>query len=259
MDLIVFGGQSNMQGQSECLSENDVVKDAYEYKWLTDEVVPLKNPVGEDITYEETCGSVFSEETDQADWLQKHVTGSACFGHTNLVPAFCRAYTQISGRNVTAVHIAKGSTVIADWLPGSRGYEILVKKAAAARKKVNPDRVFFVWLQGESDAIFKSTAGYYKEALNRFCDALKKEIGICVFGLIRVGKFTNDERDEQIMAAQNEICRENPDFMMLTDIAAAMYEQPVYMNPYVQGHYSAKGLEKLGREAGKALAEGCML
>ena len=176
MDLIVFGGQSNMQGQSECLSENDVVKDAYEYKWLTDEVVPLKNPVGEDITYEETCGSVFSEETDQADWLQKHVTGSACFGHTNLVPAFCRAYTQISGRNVTAVHIAKGSTVIADWLPGSRGYEILVKKAAAARKKVNPDRVFFVWLQGESDAIFKSTAGYYKEALNRFCDALKKEI-----------------------------------------------------------------------------------
>ena len=40
-----------MQGQSERLSENDVVNDAYEYKWLTDELLPLKNPVGENITY----------------------------------------------------------------------------------------------------------------------------------------------------------------------------------------------------------------
>ena len=40
-----------MQGQSERLSENDVVNDAYEYKWLTDELLPLQNPVGENITY----------------------------------------------------------------------------------------------------------------------------------------------------------------------------------------------------------------
>ena len=41
MDVIIFSGQSNMQGQSECLTENDVVNDAYEYKWLTDELLPL--------------------------------------------------------------------------------------------------------------------------------------------------------------------------------------------------------------------------
>ncbi|MBR3895125.1 MAG: hypothetical protein IKJ35_08280 [Clostridia bacterium] len=46
MDVIIFSGQSNMQGQSERLSENDVVNDAYEYKWLTDELLPLQNPVG---------------------------------------------------------------------------------------------------------------------------------------------------------------------------------------------------------------------
>ena len=51
MDVIIFSGQSNMQGQSETLSEHDIVKDAYEYKWLTDELVPLQNPVGENITY----------------------------------------------------------------------------------------------------------------------------------------------------------------------------------------------------------------
>lgn len=33
-----------------------------------------------------------------------------------------------------------------------------------------------------------------------------------------------------------------------------MHGQSEYMNPYVRGHYSAKGLEKLGFEAGKTLA-----
>ena len=41
---------------------------------------------------------------------------------------------------------------------------------------------------------------------------------------------------------------------MLTDIATQLNEQSEYMNPCVRGHYSAKGLEKLGMEAGKTLA-----
>ena len=40
---------------------------------------------------------------------------------------------------------------------------------------------------------------------------------------------------------------------MLTEIATELNEQEEYMNPYVKGHYSAKGLEKLGYEAGKSL------
>ena len=41
---------------------------------------------------------------------------------------------------------------------------------------------------------------------------------------------------------------------MLTDIATQLNEQSEYMNPHVRGHYSAKGLERLGDDAGKTLA-----
>lgn len=55
-----------MQGQSERLSENDVVNGAYEYKWLTDELLPLQNPVGENITYSMSKGNDVTPETSSA-------------------------------------------------------------------------------------------------------------------------------------------------------------------------------------------------
>ena len=253
MDLIIFGGQSNMQGQTECLSENEIVANAYEYKWLTDQLVPLKNPAGENITCELKEGYVFYADTDVA-WSDTHVTGSACYNHTNMVPSFCRAYTQITQRDVVAAHIAKGSTSISQWLPGSPGYDIIVKKAAAAKAKTNPVHIFFVWLQGESDAVFENTKDNYKRQLVQLSDALKKDIGIETFGIIRVGHFLNDARDDEIICAQTEICNEHPDFLMLTDIATQLNAQPKYMHPSIGGHFSAKGLEKLGSEAGKTLA-----
>jgi hypothetical protein len=73
------------------------------------------------------------------------------------------------------------------------------------------------------------------------------------FGIVRVGRFTNDDRDLEIIGAQDEVCAENDAFLMLTDIAVELNKQPMYMNPVVEGHYSAKGLEKLGAEAGTAL------
>ena len=50
MDIIIFGGQSNMQGQTEGLpQENEPVAGALEYRYLTDECIPLQHPVGEDV------------------------------------------------------------------------------------------------------------------------------------------------------------------------------------------------------------------
>ena len=249
MDVIIFSGQSNMQGQSECLSENDAVKNAYEYKWLTDELVPLKNPVGENITYSKEEGYAINFENCDENWVARHATGSACYGHTNLVPSFCRTYTEITQRSVLAVHAAKGSTKISEWLPGSPIYQILTEKASGAIRKVSPEHIFFVWLQGESDAIASTTKNDYKDALRVLCDALKVDLGIDLFGIIRVGRFTNDDRDIEIISAQDEICRENTDFAMLTDIATDLCEQSEYMHPDIKGHYSAKGLELLGQKA----------
>ena len=38
MDVIIFGGQSNMQGQSDTLTSAEVVADCYEYKFLANEI-----------------------------------------------------------------------------------------------------------------------------------------------------------------------------------------------------------------------------
>ena len=244
-----------MQGQSECLSEDNVVENAFEYKFLTDESVPLKNPVGENITVDFKEGYVHVKGTPSDKWRDTHLTGSACYNHTNLVPEFCRAYTENSERQVVAVHVAKGNTTISEWLPGTKGYDVIVKKSICAVKKANPEHVYFVWLQGESDAIAGKSSCYYKEKLTELCNGLKKDIGLEKFGIIRVGRFVNDSLDDRIILAQDEICKENEDFIMLTDIATDLNEKPEYMNPFVKGHYSAKGLEKLGKTAGKALAE----
>lgn len=261
-DILIFGGQSNMQGQSEALIPTENNGRMLEYKYLTDTFVPLQDPVGENIRYDRGWGDAVTKGGDAKVWLAEHVTGAACYGNTNLVPSFCRVYSETTGNRVIAAHIAKGSTVIAQWLPGTDGYAIIKDKAGASIAKsqevFGSGRIFFVWLQGESDAIAGNSKDCYKEMLTVLGDALKQDVGIEKIGIIRVGRFTKDDRDLEIINAQDEICRENADFLMLTDIATQLNVCPRYMNPEVKGHYSAEGLMKLGAEAGQALAQYAM-
>ena len=259
MDVLIFGGQSNMQGQTEVLSENEVVENAYEYKYLTDTLSPLKNPAGEDIRFDGTAGYPVLADTNLSVWHNDNVLGASCYGNTNMVASFCRSYIKSTGHTVAAVHAAKGSTVIGAWLPETECYRMLCEKSRGAIKKVNEiskvDNVYFIWLQGESDAIEGCSKDEYIIQLKMLCSGLKKDVGITQFCVIRVGRFTNDERDLAIMDAQSEMCRTDPDFVMLTEQAAEMCKEAKYMNPFVEGHYSASGQEKLGELAGYALAK----
>lgn len=256
-DILIFGGQSNMQGQSESLSECAPVVGASEYRFTSDALVPLQNPVGENLTRDYVPGIAFQKNSNVFEWRDMHVLGGACYGHTNLVPAFCRAYLAQTKGEVVAVHAAKGSTQIHEWLPSAAGYEALVKKASAAIRKASEryaiKGIYFVWLQGESDAIFSVRCSEYTERLHLLNNALKKDLGIQKFGIIRVGRFVNDERDDEIIRAQTEICRTDSDFLMLTEKATELNQIPKYMNPEVAGHFSALGLETLGSLAGEAL------
>ena len=108
-------------------------------------------------------------------------------------------------------------------------------------------------MQGESDAIDGNSRQYYMDSLKRLCKALMQDVEIEKFGIIRVGRFTNDSRDDEIISAQDAICTEDSAFLLLTDIATELNRQPAYMNPRVKGHYSARGLEVLGAAAGKTL------
>ena len=249
-DLILFMGQSNMHGQSDRLIEEPPVPGAWEYRFLTDTAVPLQDPVGEDIRTDGTPGYRFAEGVDLAAYLHDHALGSACYGHSTLVPAFCRAYIARTGRQVLAVHAARGSTAAADWQPGTPGFAALQSKAAAAYayavREHRPGRVFAVWLQGESDALLGTSAQDYIDRVRTLFSALRESLPLTQCGIIRVGRFAGDARDDVIIDAQERLCATDPFFTILTREAAAMSVDPQWMNPFAAGHYSAAGLQRLG-------------
>lgn len=260
-DVILFMGQSNMQGQTEKMTEhNEPVEGALEYRYLTDSLIPLQNPVGESVTYdgvESTFRSKNYKSTveEHVAWSKITAIAASHYGYTNMVPSFCRAYAAESGHFVIAVHVAKGSTVVADWLPDGGGYAILKKKVLAALEKVRADfvidGVYAAWLQGESDAVSSTSKEDYMVRLTTIKDQLKADFGLSRFGIIKVGAFANDERDEVIFDAQETLCQTDKDFVMLTRIANEINGDPNYMNPLARGHYNSDAQELIGATAGR--------
>lgn len=254
-DLILFLGQSNMQGQTEKLSEQEYVSNAYEYKFLTNCLEPLKNPVGENITYDMKEGFDLNGLERQGEWLNSHILGKSVYGHTNMVPEFCRAYINECGRSVVVVHAAKGSTEISYWL--GYGYSAIVKKTLSAINKVGKENIggiYCVWLQGESDALKGTQSSDYMNSLIKLKNNLKQDIDLKKFGVIKVGAFAMDKRDDEIFFAQEKVCSCDNDFVMLTNITQILISDNKFLNPDAFGHYNAYGQEVLGRSAGKNLA-----
>ncbi|MBR3934798.1 MAG: hypothetical protein IKJ68_12950 [Clostridia bacterium] len=260
-DVIIFGGQSNMQGQTEALSECAQKEGCFEYRYLTDSLVSLKNPVGEYIKTDGTAGCPFvgdpvAEEDKFVEWKNGLCVGAATDGNTNLVPSFCQSYREACSRDVVAVHASKGATYISDWLKGTPGYEMIVKKTkAAVLKAKNVENIYFVWLQGESDACNSLTKGDYEKSITELKNSLKEDLGIKKFGIIRVGHFAGDKRDDEIINAQEAVCQMDDDFVMLTRLTSELELTKKYMNPYAKGHFSARGLELIGEVAGTFLGE----
>ena len=255
MDVIIFGGQSNMQGQTEgCPIVNEEVKNAYEYRKQINEIIPLKHPVGEDFTWEKLL-------------LSSHNGGGS------LVPDFCHIYAKKTGRKVLAIHVARGSTTIAEWQKGTQRYHVMAEKIKRGIEKASEiekvEHIYYVWLQGESDAIIETTKEDYLESLIRYKNNLKKDFNIEKFGIIKVGYFFSTSQwhtkvstferkkacDEEIMLAQENACKIDNDFVMLSRICEKLSLNKEYINPEASGHYNNKGMEIIGKEAGANLAK----
>lgn len=236
-DFIFFGGQSNMQGQTEEINKFSGGEKAYEYRLLTDSLIELKNPVGEDI------GELL---------LASHL------GNGSLVPYFVREYTKVTDKNVIAVHVAKGATKIDQWLKdspnGQERYQKTIEKIRGALRKAESEKKYYVWLQGESDALENTTEEEYCKKLTKFKNDLKKDVGIDKFLIIKVGYFASifgrKESDEVIMRAQDRVAREDEDFAILTDVTLRLSLDSEYINPDAVGHYNNRAMKIIGETAG---------
>lgn len=240
-DIIIFGGQSNMQGQTESLPEsNDPVEGALEFRYYEDALIPLQNPVGEAMH-----GGIACMASSQ--------------GHGSLVPAFCRAYHKESGKHVVAIHAARGATVLGEWLPGTQLWYHLKRKTLAGLSKVRElydvENVYYVWLQGESDALIGTEEDEYLDRLIAYKNHLKETFGIDKFAIIKVGYFIKHDQCELIMNAQERAVESDCDFVMLSRICPELSLKQEYINPHAQGHYNNAAMEIIGTDAGTALAK----
>ncbi len=245
-----------MQGQTEGLPKNnDTVIGAWEYLLKDNTLRPLSHPVGELI-----------RQNGQDLFLP------ASNGGGSLIPAFCRAYVQASKREVLAVHVAKGATTITEWQPETQRYQALIKKVLSAKKKVAENaevgNIYFIWLQGESDAVHGTTENDYYERLTAIKDALKKNLGINIFGIIEVGYFASEaswnkngdlesriKNDQAIMQAQERIARDDNDCKILTRICTKISREKEYINPFESGHYNNKAMDLIGEKAALGLVD----
>lgn len=253
MDILIFGGQSNMQGQTESLPEcNEPVEKALEYRFETDLLIPVAHPIGEK--------------------LEDGLLLGASSGYGSMIPDFCRAYTKATGRQVIAIHAARGNTTLSQWMKGTDRYACAVRKIRAGIEKAKTagtvDRIYYIWLQGESDAIERTGKTEYMRLLTQYKNDLKKDIGIQIFGIIKVGYFCATVRwltdrtkedakacDEAIMQAQEALVEEDSDFVLLTGICKTLSLDPQNINPFADGHYNNAAMTVIGTEAGTALAK----
>ncbi len=243
-----------MQGQTGAMPlSNDAVIGASEYRLLEDTLVPLQLPIGEDI------GG------------KKDLLGSSR-DSGSLVPSFCRAYVKATGREVVAIHACRGDTTLVDWHRGTYRYYHAAKKIRAGIRKAaaegTVEHIYYVWLQGEADAIIQTPEEEYLQNLIRYKEMLKSDFGIEKFGIIKVGYFfctsqwhtkigtyeTKKICDEAIMQAQEAAVKVDSDFIMLSRVCTELSMKPEYINPNASGHYNNEGMEIIGTEAGNALA-----
>ena len=257
MDIIIFGGQSNMQGQTEgCPVPNDAIEHAWEYHYQADTLKTLCHPVGENIG-------------DEPLLARSSNDGGS------LIPSFCHAYVKNTGHECVAVHAARGSTTIAEWQEDTARFACASNKIQAAIRKVSAEypieNVYYVWLQGESNAVAMTTSEEYTSQLIAYKNALKKRFPIQKFALIKVGYFFSESTyhryvalgspeqrqryDEQIMEAQENVVKADSDFVMLTRICPSISRDSKYMNPLASGHYNNMAMDIIGAEAGTALAK----
>ncbi len=250
-----------MQGQSERLVKI-ITPNAYEYKFLTDTLVPLCDPCGENVLTDLTKGYPCQSEFEIPKWVKEHALGASYQENTTLIPSFTQAYIGKSNKKVIAVSVAKGSTTIQEWQKDGSLYNALINKVNSAIYKIGKEKInkkYLIFLQGESDAINNTSEEEYKSLLREYKNDLKKDIGIDKFCIIKVGAFAkafcNGGGDKAILDAQENIVKEDADFIMLTRKANELFEDSKYINEKYVGHFNALALTEIGKDAGKRLGE----
>ncbi len=235
--LFVVAGQSNAVGQGN--AEQSVrVTEALEYRYQSDSLVPLQDPVGENVLE-----------------FQAANTGSAW-------PAFAQRYHALTGQQVILVAAARGGSSahqkaelneLGTW--AAEGHKPLLtnalKKVRRAEAKVGVPIQGIIWLQGERDAnaIFDQqlTAEAYEAALEGLIERFRNGLGTVVpFYLVLTGNQQGREPigNTAVRQAQRNVARRLTQVFVVYEQAEHFAEKH-WMKDFV--HYNQQALNDIGK------------
>ena len=144
-DLIIFAGQSNMQGMTECLPVcNDPVPNALEYRYLTDSLIPLRHPVGENIDYNERLLELdyisIPYALEKGALLGTWAENAAMFTPGQTVAGIIRSVESYGVFIELAPNLA-GLAELRDDIPFLRDADVTGRMAAVYIKSIIPERM----------------------------------------------------------------------------------------------------------------------
>jgi len=241
VDLVIFMGQSNMAGYGGSASRAPVVPEGHGYwfKSISDptKLYRLTEPFG-------------AGETNMDSGLGN------CQRNGSMVSAFANAYYKDTGVPIVAVFAAQGNTAIDWWWPGKAPLNDAINRYKTAKEWLENNGYtvrndFMVWCQGESDGWNGSAKRMYKTLFIKMFDAMKAE-GIDACFMVRIGEQQSSSTQfDQIIEAQNELCKEVDNVVMVCT-ATAGFVKAGLMSDNV--HYSQEGYNKAGTMAGENAA-----
>lgn len=268
VDLFVMMGQSNMEGQSETYKTFDVPDyQSCTHLFLKNEFSQVRHPFGENIN---VLGNPYELGYYQLEGCVGCETG---LPYGSLSPHFASKYYETTKIPTLLTQCTCGATTVAEWLPGHKHgrYDLVVDKinksvnAIESELSRNVRGKYLVWLQGESDGIYRTGTTKYKERFLQLWNKLKEDCGLEKCFIIRVAKFRpNKYNDKPIIEAQEQLALENDDIFMVTRITGYLEhpdenpENPTIQDgvtegyPYVD-HYTWEGYKLVGETAGERI------
>ncbi len=239
VDVILFMGQSNVSGAGGDASQApELIEGAgYEYRAVTDpdNLYVLEEPFGEN----ENRGAL-----DDTEILER--LGS-------MATAFVNAYYEETGTPVVAISASVGSSSLDGWLNRGRKEEAAARLEAAQEylrtARIRVRHVYMLWFQGEADANLQTAKEEYKTQLRQLVSYMEEQ-GVEACFLIQIGPdLTDPQKHQEIMEAQLEICEEEDDIILVSELPASLTGEDMKDEGGI--HFTQKALNLIGEDAGR--------
>lgn len=278
VDIIMFAGQSNSCGRA-VLTDATTSKDLF-----------LQVDINIGFTFQTNSGGTCDNVVKK---IEEPITANGSTGY-GYIPSFINAYNAVTGRKVCACFKSNGGTSIHNWFPfelDANGNETnsIPSYYTSMKNAINSSKdslsqngytlgdIIIVWCQGENDAAYlgsdeansycteygtkqktdEQKIQYYNKGFARIVEKLSEDVGLTTAFVIRIGQSgAKVLRNEVIIQAQNILCKQNPNCVMVSTIFAGaidfIEEDGTKRNLMRtdKSHYLPEGYLRAGMEAG---------